>query len=741
MGNNAYKKEQRITGRITGLGTNVAFVTLQDGTRGVIRQRELSWDRAIRHPDELLSRGQMVEAVVIGRDPQSGRLELSLRRAQHDPWDEFVARTERDQVVRGTVTQVMPYGAFVEIQSGIVGLVHISEIAPWRVDQVEDVLWVGDQVEAVILRVERERRRVALSIRARLEQLSPAETRPPDAEEVPFLSTPQAEVHIHGPISQPVHKIRAVLVADDERGLREAMRGRMRRRGYQVSAVGSGEAAVRLASERRFDVVFIDVNFSQGIDGVQAARRIAEVRPGTAIIFMTGVELTDDQIRAIHDLKSAALLFKPLRREDMDEILAQVEGEQLAPLEIRSRAIETPILTQVGGAGERRSPLNQQLARDLEAICQQTGATAALFHLDPHGREVELLARCGKLPMDFDRARHNLADSPVGDVILGGEVILENDVKGRALTKFRYLLTLLNFGSCIGVPVSVWGETQHALFLFHSDAEHFSSFDQERAFATAARLSATLERSRLDEVMEAFQRQSLQGQLTYALAHEVNNKLSTVELDLDGVLQDFNDLARHPSSSERWTEIGQALERLSRITRQTLNTVSIFQRLMRGDEPRALDVNRIVSGVVEQLRPLGRRHGVRLRLELSPRLPPCWGMAPRLHQACLNITLNAIQQIRFKTATGGLVSVRTTYEPADKQPIKIRFSDDGPGIHRRDFERVFEMGYTTRGGEGTGLGLYVTRGLIEAMGGKVSVAESYMLVGTTFLIKLSEATL
>ncbi len=740
MGRNAYKKGQRVAGHVVGLGPNAAFIALEDGTRGIIRHRELSWDRATCRPDGLLSRGQPIQAVVIGRDPRSQRLELSLRLAQHDPWDQFVARAQRGQVVHGTVTQVMPYGAFVEIEPGIVGLIHISEIAPWRVDQVEDVLWVGDHVQAVILRVERERRRVALSIRAHLEQLSPVKTLPLDTEGGTLPVTPQAEIRLHGPISQPVREIRTVLIADDERALCEAMRARLRRRDYQVEVADSGEAAVRLVNVGRFDAVFIDVNFSQGIDGIEAARRILAARPGTAIIFMTGVELTDDQIRAINDLESAALLFKPLRREELDDVLAQAESGRLSPLEVRSRTSETPALGQVAQDREPRGSLSQRLTRDLQALCQQSGATGALFHLEPQGREVELLARCGDMPTDFERARHNLADSPVGDVILGGELLLENDVKGRALGKFRHLLPLLNFGSCIGVPVTVWEEVHHALFLFHRDPDHFSELDQERALAMATRLGATLERFRVNELVETFQRLSLQGQLTFALAHEVNNKLSTIELDLDGMSQDFEGMARQPASEERWLETAQTLERVIQITRQTLDTVNIFQQLMRADKARALDVNQIVHDVVEQLRPLGRRHGVRLQLELAPRLPRCRGMAPRLYQACLNITLNAIQQIQCKTATGSLVTVRTFHEPADERPIKIYFQDDGPGIHRRDFERVFELGYSTRGQEGTGLGLYVTRGLIEAMGGRVGVAESYMLIGTTFLVELPQAT-
>lgn len=744
MTSRAYKKGQQVTGQVTGLGPNAAFVVLPDGTRGIIRQRELSWESTVRHPDELLSHGQEVELVVTGRDPHSERLELSLRLAQRDPWETFTTEARRGQIVRGTVTRLSTYGAFVEIEPGIVGLVHISEIAPWKIDQVEDVLWVGDLVEAVILRVERERRRVSLSIQARLEQVSPSQTRTFKsfkAEEVRSPPLP-GEASAHGPTSRPVRKVQAVLIAGEAPGLLQAMHARMRRRGYQVRTVSSGQAAIHAIGERRFDVVFIDVNFSRGMDGIQAARRIAQLRPGMGIIFMTGVELNEDQIAALRDYQAigpAALLYKPLRREEIDTLLMQIESGQLGSLELDSQAARATAMTWAGRARQQRAPLDQQLTHALQAMCQQTGATAAVFRLHPDTREVELLARAGNMPMSFERARHNLAGSPIGDVILGGELILENDAKGPARGKFRHLLTLLNFGSCVGVPITVWEETQHALFFFHSDADRFAPLDQERALATATRLGATLERSQLLERMETFQRLSLQGQLTSALAHEVNNKLSTIEMDLEGVLQDFRGLARQPVSREGWAEIHQNLEHLSQLTRQTLDTVTIFQNLMRSDQARALDVNRIVRDVVEQLRPLGRRHDVLLQWEPASQLPPCSGLAPRLHQACLNITLNAIQQINRKTSTGGRVVVRTFHKPYDEHPIKISFHDDGPGIHRRNFERVFEMGYSTRDQEGTGLGLYVTRGLIEAMGGRVQVAESYMLVGTTFLIELPVA--
>jgi two-component system NtrC family sensor kinase len=101
------------------------------------------------------------------------------------------------------------------------------------------------------------------------------------------------------------------------------------------------------------------------------------------------------------------------------------------------------------------------------------------------------------------------------------------------------------------------------------------------------------------------------------------------------------------------------------------------------------------------------------------------------------VVLNAIQQIAAGRDGGGRVLVTSEHVPDDSTyPIKIRIADDGPGIHRQHFDPIFSLGFTTRRQEGTGLGLYITRGLIESMGGRINIAKSAVLIGTTFLIEL-----
>jgi two-component system NtrC family sensor kinase len=168
-----------------------------------------------------------------------------------------------------------------------------------------------------------------------------------------------------------------------------------------------------------------------------------------------------------------------------------------------------------------------------------------------------------------------------------------------------------------------------------------------------------------------------------------------------------------------------------------LETARMFQTLIKGEAPRSIDVNDVIRRTLRLLDPLARKNQVTLKSELAEDLPPTLMVGVRLQQALHNIILNAVQQIAAQHGEGGQVEVTSRHLPDDPAyPIKIYVADDGPGIHRQHFDRVFALGFTTRQQEGTGLGLYITRGLIESMGGRITIAESVILVGTTFLIEL-----
>jgi len=143
-----------------------AFVELEEGIDGMIHVSDLSWTRKINHPSELLKKGQEVDAVVLGIDKANQRISLGMKQLDTDPWSIIDTRFKVGDVVKGRVAKIASFGAFVELEDDIDGLVHISQISEDRIAKVKDKLNVGDEVEARVIKVDKVERRIGLSIKA-----------------------------------------------------------------------------------------------------------------------------------------------------------------------------------------------------------------------------------------------------------------------------------------------------------------------------------------------------------------------------------------------------------------------------------------------------------------------------------------------------------------------------------------------------------------------------------------------
>jgi small subunit ribosomal protein S1 len=155
-----------VSGTVRNFTNYGAFLELEEGVDGMIHVSDMSWTRKINHPSEMLEKGQGVEAVVLEVDPSNQRISLGLKQAQPDPWSTIASKYAIGQLVEGKVSKLAQFGAFVELEAGIEGLVHISQISDQRVEKVKDVLKVGDEVKARIVKLDEVDRRIGLSIKA-----------------------------------------------------------------------------------------------------------------------------------------------------------------------------------------------------------------------------------------------------------------------------------------------------------------------------------------------------------------------------------------------------------------------------------------------------------------------------------------------------------------------------------------------------------------------------------------------
>ena len=166
-----------------------AFVDL-GGIDGLIHVSKLSWDK-IGHPREVVEEGQRVKVKVEKIDPASGKISLSYRDLMTQPWENAAQRFHEGAVVNGTVTKITDFGAFVRLEAGIEGLIHISELAHHRVSRVDSVVKLGDEVQVKILDVDVESQRMSLSRKAALTAVKKDES--PDAQGEPDENTDEAE--------------------------------------------------------------------------------------------------------------------------------------------------------------------------------------------------------------------------------------------------------------------------------------------------------------------------------------------------------------------------------------------------------------------------------------------------------------------------------------------------------------------------------------------------------------------
>ncbi|MGB8354870.1 MAG: 30S ribosomal protein S1 [Chthoniobacteraceae bacterium] len=161
-----YAIGKQVSGKVRNTTAYGAFIELEEGIDGMIHVSDMSWTRKINHPSELLKKGDTVEAVVIDIDKANQRISLGVKQLENDPWKEIDQKYKIGDLVKGKVTKLASFGAFVQLADDIDGLVHISQLSEDHVAKVKDVLKAGQEVEARVIKVDKTERRIGLSIKA-----------------------------------------------------------------------------------------------------------------------------------------------------------------------------------------------------------------------------------------------------------------------------------------------------------------------------------------------------------------------------------------------------------------------------------------------------------------------------------------------------------------------------------------------------------------------------------------------
>lgn len=160
-----YPEGSIVTGVIRNITNFGIFVGVEEGIDGLIHMSDISWKQRVKHPSEIFKKGQEIEAMVLNIDVEHEKFSLGLKQIEKNPWEEISVRYPSGSVVNGKVTNMTDFGIFVEIEEGIEGLVHISELSTKRVKTSSELFAVGDSVTAIVKNVDTKSRKIRLSIK------------------------------------------------------------------------------------------------------------------------------------------------------------------------------------------------------------------------------------------------------------------------------------------------------------------------------------------------------------------------------------------------------------------------------------------------------------------------------------------------------------------------------------------------------------------------------------------------
>ena len=163
---NRYQPGMKVQGEVVNVMSYGAFVKLEEGLEGLVHVSEMSWTRRVNHPSEMVNIGDVVDVVVLNVNPQKQEISLGMKQVEENPWDAVKEKYPVGTIIRGTVRNLTNYGAFVEIEEGIDGLLHVSDMS-WtrKVNHPNEMVKKGDSIEAIVLEVDQEKKRIALGIK------------------------------------------------------------------------------------------------------------------------------------------------------------------------------------------------------------------------------------------------------------------------------------------------------------------------------------------------------------------------------------------------------------------------------------------------------------------------------------------------------------------------------------------------------------------------------------------------
>ncbi len=704
------------------------LVEAENGGCGIVRLRELSWsNEKIQKWKDFFPLGWSGKALLISSKKEH-LLEFSLRLTESDPWDAVLGKIGEGQVFDGIVTWVAEYGAFVEIASGVTGLLHHSQIPSWCKKTSVELFWPGDKIRVIISHIDYEQHQIGLRF---------APIKPLLDEEVSISIKNSKDKQIAGKemgaLLEDNIPQRYILVVEDENRQAITLAGWLRRIGQRVDVVESAEQALDFLEKSQPDMALIDIGLP-GMSGASLAQIILDKWPEVGVIIAIDWALTDEVMEPLESLqkRGAQILLKPLLPNDLVTSLLQ-------ELECKPKQLDDIMRGKLNLLDLPKLDPRKFIQAILHRCCTHLDfELVVLFSLDSFQRNVRVAEHIGGGSLN-KYAIPSLIYSPIREVAEDHKVVVVNDIGSYVHARFRYLLEAFPSAvACVGVPVPTQLEFDYALFAIDKHVRQITPEQQTYVEGIAIAIGAALDQNNLREKSALMQRTALIGHLSRAMVHETNNLVGPLLYGINNIKRMFSKINDH-TIEPNYELIGSEISKLQQDVRKIINMIKTFGRIVGKARYETLRVDEIIRETLDLLSDISERSHVAISFTPSDSVVIIRNQSVVLEQIFINVLLNAIQQIaEMRPEVGGWVKVNVelVQSSTEEALCRILVEDNGPGIHASLWDKIFEAGFTTRP-DGSGVGLYVSRNLMEdIVGGRIYVKQSFMLGGTIFALEI-----
>jgi signal transduction histidine kinase/DNA-binding response OmpR family regulator len=695
-------------------------VEAENGQPGIIRVREISWDPGrLTRWKQSYPVGWSGEAYPLSAS--KGQIkEFSLRLAESDPREEIQQTIGRGKSYEGVVTGIVGYGAFIEIASGITGLLHRSQLPAWAKAPPIQLFWPGDRVFVTVQEVRYRDRKLVLGFHESAGQTGQQDL-PGNVHPLNQWKDFDHEVDLF--LKENTRKKHYLVVEDDpEQSMN--ISSWLRHLGQRVDVAVRAEDALAFLEKITPDVAFIDVGLPN-MDGVELSGIILEKWPRIRVVVTTDLARAESVMDGLEELqqRDAELLIKPLLPEDLIGIIRKT-GSKRSRKRTEQQNPELSDMIPDQASRIRSSNLKRNL---LDRLRRYLGfELVILFSIDKTHRHVSILECSGDEMMLNTTAVPQLIYSPVRDVAEDQGIVVINDIESYSRDRFRYLLELYpDLTACIGVPVSSRMPSDFALFALDKHPHQISPEQKIYVEAMALAVGTYVEQENFNERSVLIQRSALIGHLTRGMVHEINNLVGPLHSRLDNLqvklkrIEKTQDQAALPGLDNAM--ITNELIEIQNNVRRIITTTRMFGRIAAKGKNEVLRVDEIIDETIHFMRGISERSHVKISFTPPEHLLIIKNQAAALEQVLLNVLLNAVQQIaELRPDLGGWVHVGIDppYEMGGPTFFRSLIEDNGPGIHTGLWDRIFEAGYTTRA-DGSGIGLYISWKLMEGLEGRI----------------------